>query len=156
MKKKVYIITGAPDARKSSVIRALTGIRDTKTFDIQFENSEKAISTHVMATSPNELDAKGYDRGMTPQQLIEYLKNLKKKETAVILPIRSVKPKFNLPVASEYIQVLVNEGFEIAKVAMFNDEILLPNGIQGEVFTSTEEIPSNLIASQLRELWGIV
>jgi hypothetical protein len=156
MKKKVYIITGAPNSRKSSVIRALTGIRDTKTFNIQFENSEKAISTHVMATSPNELDSMGYDQGMTPQQLIEYLNNLNKNESAVILPIRSVNPKFNLPVASVYIQALVNAGFEIATVAMFNDEILLPNGILGEVFTLTEEIPSNLTASKLREFWGIV
>lgn len=156
MKKKVYIITGAPDARKSSVIRALTGIRDTKTFNIQFENSEKAFSTHVMATSPNELSVEAYPNGMTPQQLIEYLNNLNKNESAVILPLRSIEPNFDLPVASEYIQALANAGFEIAKVAMFNDEILLPNGIQGEVFTSTGEIPSNLIASQLRELWGIV
>lgn len=156
MRKKIYIVTGAPNVRKSSVIRALTGIRDKKTFDIQFENSEKALSTHIMATSPNELSIEGFRNGMTTQQLIDYLNNLDKNETAVILPLRSVEPKFNLPVASEYIQALHNEGFEIAEVAMFNDEILLPNGVQGKVFTSTEEIPSNLTASKLREFWGIV
>lgn len=154
MKKKVYIITGAPDARKSSVIRALTGIRDTKTFDIQYlEGKEK---THVMVVSCNEKGSTKFPNGLTPQQLIDYFKNLDKNVTSVILPIRSIKPKFNLPLASEYIQALANAGFEIAKVAMFNDEILLPNGIQGEVFTLTKEIPSNLTASKLREFWGIV
>jgi hypothetical protein len=156
LKKKVYIITGAPDARKSSVIRALTGIRDTKTFDIQFENSEKAFSTHVMATSPNELSVEAYPNGMTPQQLIDYLINLNKNESAVILPLRSIEPNFDLPVASEYIQALVNAGFEIAEVIMFNDEIHLPNGVQGTPIMSNENIPSNLTASRLREIWGIV
>lgn len=154
MKKKVYIITGAPNARKSSVIRALTGIRDTKTFQIQFE--EGVRETQVMATSPNELDSMGYDNGMTPQQLIDYVKNLNEDVTAAIIPIRSVRPKFNLPVASEYIQALVNAGFEIMPVAMFNDFIALPNGVQGEVFASNENIPSNLSASKLRKFWGIL
>lgn len=154
MIKKLYIIAGEPDARKSSVIRALTGIRDTKTFRIQFEG--ESIQTHVMATSPNELDSMGYTNGMTPQQLIDYINNLNKNETAVILPIRSVNPRFNLPIASEYIQALNNAGFEIAEVAMFNNAFTLPNDVQGTVLMSNENIPSNLTASKLRKLWGIV
>jgi len=151
----VYIITGAPDARKSSVIRALTGIRDTKTFNIQFENSEKAFSTHVMATSPNELSVDAYPNGMTPQQLIDYLNNLNKNEAAVIMPLRSIEPNFDLPIASEYIQALVNAGFAIMPIAMFNDEIALPTGVQGKVFESNQSIPSNLIAMRLRVFWKI-
>jgi hypothetical protein len=154
MNKRLYIITGAPNVRKSSVIRALTGIRDTKSFQIQFQ--EGIINTHVMATSPNELDSMGFDNGMSPQLLVEYLKNLNEDITAAIIPIRSVNPKFNLPVASEYIQALHNEGFEIAEVAMFNEAIPLPNGVQGTVLMSNENIPSNLTASKLRKLWGII
>jgi hypothetical protein len=154
MNKRLYIITGAPNVRKSSVIRALTGIRDTKSFQIQFEAGIR--KTHVMATSPNELDSMGFDNGMSPQLLVEYLKNLNEDITAAIIPIRSVNPKFNLPVASEYIQALHNEGFEIAEVAMFNEAIPLPNGVQGTVLMSNENIPSNLTASKLRKIWGIV
>ncbi len=156
MKKKVYIITGAPDTRKSSVIRALTGIRDTKTFNIQFENSEKTFSTHVMATSPNELSVDAYPNGMTPQQLIDYLNNLNKNVAAVILPLRSIEPNFDLPVASEYIQALVNAGFEIAQVIMFNVAVPLPNGVQGIDIESNRNVPSNFTASRLRKIWGIV
>jgi hypothetical protein len=156
MKKKVYIITGAPNVRKSSVIRALTGIYQTDTFQIQFENNPKPVETHVMVASPNEIKSTVYKQGVTIQQLIVYLNNLHKNETSVILPLRSVEPKFNLPFASEYIQSLVNAGFEIMPVAMFNDEIPLPNGIQGKVFESTAETPANLTASRLRKLWGIV
>ena len=156
MKKKIYIITGSPDIRKSSVVRALTGIRDTKTFQIQFEKVSKPVSTHVMVTSPNELSISRYRNGMTPHQLIDYLNNLDENEAAVILPLRSIRTKFNLPVASEYIQSLVNAGFEIAEVAMFNEAITLPNGVNGTVLMSNQNIPSNLTASRLRKIWGIV
>jgi hypothetical protein len=154
MNKRLYIITGAPNVRKSSVIRALTGIRDTKTFQIQFQ--EGIIKTHVMATSPNELSIASYRTGMTAQQLIDYLNNLHEDETAVILPIRSIEPNFDLPLASEYVEELVYAGFEIAEVAMFNEAIPLPNGVQGTVLMSNENIPSNLTASKLRKLWGII
>jgi hypothetical protein len=109
-----------------------------------------------MATSPNELDSMGFDNGMSPQQLIEYLKNLNEDITAAIIPIRSVNPKFNLSIASVYIQELENAGFEIAEVAMFNEAITLPNGVQGIVLMSNQNIPSNLTASKLRKVWGIV
>jgi hypothetical protein len=154
MKKKVYIITGAPNVRKSSVIRALTGIRDTKTFEIQFE--EGVLKTHVMVTSPNELSIESYRTGMTTQQLIDHLNNLIDDEQAVILPLRSVEPKFNLPLASEYIQVLVNAGFEIAQVIMFNVAVPLPHGVQGIDIESNRNVPSNCTASRLRKIWGIV
>jgi ABC-type transport system involved in cytochrome c biogenesis ATPase subunit len=55
MNKKLYIITGAPGKRKSSVIRALTGIFLTKTFQIQFENNPKFTQTHVMISAPKEI-----------------------------------------------------------------------------------------------------
>jgi hypothetical protein len=156
MNKRLYIITGAPNVRKSSVIRALTGIRDTSTFQLQFENELASTQTHVMVASPNEIKSSVYKNGMTPQELINYLNNLQKNETAVILPIRSVRPKFNLPLASEYLQALANAGFEIAEVAMFNEAITLPHGVQGTVLMSNQNIPSNLTASKLRKIWGIV
>ncbi|MEN9303178.1 MAG: hypothetical protein RL264_1607 [Bacteroidota bacterium] len=156
MIKRLYIITGAPNVRKSSVIRALTGVFLSDTFQIQFENDTTPTQTHVMIASPNEIKSTVYEQGMTIQQLFDYLNNLNENDTAVILPIRSVNPKFNLPVASEYIQALHNEGFEIAEVAMFNEAIPLPNGVQGTVLMSNENIPSNLTASKLRKIWGIV
>ncbi len=61
-----------------------------------------------------------------------------------------------MPVASEYIQALVNTGFEIAEVIMFNNEITLPISAQGVVVDSNRNIPSNLTASKLRKIWGIV
>ncbi len=154
MNKRLYIITGAPNVRKSSVIRVLTGIRDTKSFQIQFQ--EGVRKTHIMATSPNELDSMGFDNGMSPQLLVEYLKNLNEDITAAIIPIRSVNPKFNLPVASVYILELEKAGFVIAEVAMFNEAITLPNGVNGTLINNTHNTPSNQTASEVRKLWGII
>ena len=156
MNKMLYIITGAPNVRKSSVIRALTGVFLTDTFQIQFENDTTPTQTHVMIASPNEIKSTVYEQGMTIQQLFDYLNNLNENDTAVILPIRSANPKFNLPVASEYIQALHNEGFEIAEVAMFNEAIPLPNGVNGTLFNNTQNTPSNQTASEVRKLWGII
>lgn len=152
MNKKLYIIAGAPNMRKSSVIRALTGVRDTRTFTLQFEIDR--VNTHVMVTSPNEISSNVFPNGIGIQSLIELLSNL--NETAIILPLRSISPRFDLPVASEYIQALSNAGFEIAPVIMFNELIALPNGIGGEVLVSNENIPSNLTASKVRKIWEIL
>ena len=152
MNKQLYIITGAPNMRKSSVIRALTGVRDTRTFTLQFEIDR--VNTHVMVTSPNEIISNVFPNGIGIHSLIELLSNL--NETAIILPLRSISPRFNLPVASDYIQALLNAGFEIAPVIMFNEPIALPNGIEGEFLVSNENIPSNLTASKVRKIWEII
>jgi len=153
-KMKIFIITGAPNTRKSSVIRALTGVRDTKTFDVQFENIK--LKTHVVVVSSNEIVSKKFPKGMDPNQLVNYIKNLGNDVGAIILPLRSVKPALNLPEATEYIEILLDNGFDIQPVAMFNDEISLPKGVMGDTFYSTESNPSNLTASKLRKLWGIL
>ena len=129
MNKKLFIITGAPNSRKSSVIRALTGIYQTDTFQMQFANNPEVVETHVMVASPNEIKSTVYERGMNPQQLINYINNLNNDVTAVILPLRSSNSNFDLPLASEYIKALRGADFEIMIVAMFNDEIALPNGV---------------------------
>lgn len=151
---KIYIVPGAPNIRKSSVIRALTGIRDTKTFDVQFENGK--VKTHILVVSSNEIVSKKFQQGMDSNQLVNYIKNLGNDVGAIILPLRSVKPELNLPEATEYIEILLDNGFDIQPVAMFNDEISLPKGVVGETFDSTETTPSNLTASKLRKLWGVM
>ena len=152
MNKQLYIITGAPNMRKSSVIRALTGVRDNKAFEITYAHTE--INSYVMVTSPNEISSNVFPNGIGIHSLIELLSNL--NETAIILPLRSISPRFDLPVASDYIQALLNAGFEIAPVIMFNEPIALPNGIEGEVLVSNENIPSNLTASKVRKIWEII
>jgi hypothetical protein len=150
---KIYAITGAPNTRKSSVIRALTGVRNTTTFQIQF--SIRVISSHVMVTSCNEINYGEFPNGISPEQLIELINNLPTSVEAVIIALRSSRP-VNGILADVYIERLQQAGFQIMPVIMFNDPIPLPQGIQGISLDSNNRIPSNQTASEIRKIWGIV
>jgi hypothetical protein len=150
---KIYAITGAPNTRKSSVIRALTGVRNTATFDVQFVSG--ITKTHVMVTSCNEINYGQFPNGITPEQLIAIINNLPASVKAVIIALRSSKP-VNGILADVYIETLHQAGFQIMPVIMFNDPIVLPQGVQGISMSSNNRIPSNLTAAEIRKIWGIV
>lgn len=149
--KTIFIITGAPNDRKSSTIRALTGVRDTKPFEVEINGSTENV--FVMITSPNEVKSEAHPNGMSPRELVKFIKTLK-KETKVILPIRATKPLHGLPTAEEYIKVLHQASFEIATVAMYNSNVDLPEGVTGNLINNTSTTAANELAAQLRKLWG--
>jgi hypothetical protein len=150
---KIYTITGAPNTRKSSVIRALTGVRNTATFDVQFVSG--IIKTHVMVTSANEIRYARFPNGISPEQLIDIINNLPSDVKAVIIALRSSRP-VNGILADVYIERLHQAGFQIMPVVMFNDLIPLPRGVQGITLNSNNTIPSNLTAAEIRKIWGTV
>ncbi|MFY8167024.1 MAG: hypothetical protein ACOVJ8_10550 [Sediminibacterium sp.] len=150
--KTIYIITGAPNDRKSSTIRALTGVHNGKSFEVEINGITENV--FVMTTSPNEVTSKVLPNGISPDQLLRLIKSLK-KETKIILPIRSLGPLHNLPGAEEYIKILHNAGFTIAIVAMFNSSINLPTAVTGILVKDTQMTAANKLASKLRKLWSI-
>jgi hypothetical protein len=150
---KLHIITGAPNTRKSSVIRALTGVRDSRAFDIQFEHG--IVKTFVFLTSRNEIRYRNQPNAVSPEELVTFLNNLDSTIEAVIIPLRSTNP-VNGVFAETYIDFLNNNGFEIGTVVMFNTTVILPRNIEGELLISNSAIPSNLTASRVRKIWGIV
>jgi hypothetical protein len=152
MKQKVHIITGAPNVRKSSAIRALTGIYNSGDFNIQWLDSPSI--TEILSTSPNEFSTNTYPTGMTPQELIQWIKN-KHEVTRFIFPLRSSSPLFHLPLAGDYIKALNAADIEVAPVAMFNTEVPLPNVVNGLLIENTTQIPSNALAHKIRKLWGL-
>jgi hypothetical protein len=149
--KTIYIITGAPNDRKSSTIRALTGVHNTKIFDVEINGINQKV--YVMTTSPNELTTDDFPNGISPTQLVELIKGLK-NETKVVLPLRTSNPKHDLPDAVEYIKVLHNAGFDLSDVAMYNNEIPLPVGVGSTLLDNTRTTAANLMASKLRKLWS--
>jgi hypothetical protein len=150
---KLYIITGAPNTRKSSVIRVLTGVRDSRAFDIQFEHG--IVKTFVFLTSRNEIRYRNQPNAVSPEELVTFLNNLDSTIEAVIIPLRSSNP-VNGIFAETYIELLNNEGFPINTVVMFNSAVNLPSNVDGELLISNNTIPSNLTASRVRKIWGIV
>ena len=83
------------------------------------------------------------------------MNNLDSTIEAVIIPLRSTNA-VNGIFAETYIDVLNNNGFVIGTVVMFNTTVILPRNIEGELLTSNSTIPSNLTASRVRKIWGIV
>jgi hypothetical protein len=150
---KIYIITGAPNTRKSSVIRALTGVRNTATFDIQFQFG--VVKTHVMVTSSNEIRYKQFPDGISPDQLIQIIQNLPPFVEAVMIALRSSRPVNGIG-AEVYIERLNQAGHQIMPVVQFNDAVVLPTNVQGVVLPSNTTIPSNLTASEIRKIWELV
>jgi hypothetical protein len=151
--KTIYIITGAPNDRKSSTIRALTGVHNGKSFDVDIDGTIEKV--FVITTSPNEITSDAFPVGISPTQLVELIKGLK-NESKVVLPLRTSNTKHNLPCADQYINVLQVAGFEIANVAMFNNNINLPAGVTGTLITNTRTSAANQLASTLRKLWGFI
>lgn len=150
---KIYIITGAPNTRKSSVIRVLTGVRNTATFDIQFQS--RVVKTHVMVTSSNEIRYKQFPNGISPDQLLHIIQNLPPSVEAVMIALRSSRPVNGIG-AEVYIDRLNQAGHQIMPVVMFNDAVTLPPNVQGVVLPSNNSIPSNLTSSEIRKMWEII
>lgn len=150
---KIYIITGAPNTRKSSVIRVLTGVRNTATFDIQFQFG--VLKTNVMVTSSNEIRYKQFPNGISPDQLIQIIQNLPPSVEAVMIALRSSRPVNGIG-AEVYIERLSQAGYQIMPVVQFNDAAVLPINVQGVVLPSNNTIPSNLTASEIRKVWELV
>ncbi len=150
---KIYIITGAPNSRKSSVIRVLTGVRNTATFDLQFQFG--VVNTHVMVTSCNEIRYKQFPNGISPDQLLHIIQNLPPSVGAVMIALRSSRPVNGIG-AEVYIDRLNQAGHQIMPVVMFNDAVTLPPNVQGVVLPSNNSIPSNLTSSEIRKMWEII
>jgi len=150
--KTLFIITGAPNDRKSSTIRALTGVYNGKSFEVEINGVTEKV--YVMTTSPNEVVSKSLPNGINPKDLVKLIKE-RKDESKIILPIRAIKPLKGLPAADVYIKTLHDAGFEIATIAMFNINLNLPNGVTGTLISNTGTTAANKLASKLRKLWGI-
>jgi hypothetical protein len=149
--KMIYVITGAPNDRKSSTIRALTGVYNGKSFEVEINGTTEKV--YVMTTSPNEVESKLSPNGISPKDLVKLIKGLK-DETKIILPIRAIKPLKGLPAADVYIKALHDAGFELATIAMYNITISLPHGVTGTLINNTGTTAANKLASKLRKLWG--
>jgi hypothetical protein len=150
--KTIFIITGAPNDRKSSTIRALTGVNNGKSFEVEINGSAEKV--YVMTTSPNEVVSKSLPNGINSKDLVKLIKGIK-DETKIILPIRAIKPLKGLPAADVYIKAFHDAGFELATIAMYNINVNLPKGVTGTLINNTRTVAANKLASMLRKLWNI-
>lgn len=135
---KIYIIVGDSYTRKSSTIRALTGVRDNDNFTIQFQNGN--IGTfRIRSTSLQE-------KGILPETSINEINQSNCNFAIICLRFDSIK---NRPSYDVYLNAFQNNNWEIMPLVFFNRN---PNNIEALVIP-TRNTPSNEIANIIRNHW---
>ena len=146
--KKVFIVMGKSNSRKSSVIRCLSGCRDSKgNWNIATRNSKKD-KFFVNITSPQEKNGVG----ISPEEFVELLKNVKDENVLTALQSKSSS---NQPNGEAYLQALINAGFDIQPLILFDDTVNT-QGLNAHIIVNSPSKPCNQTAAEIRNIWIII
>lgn len=141
---KIYLILGDGETKKSSTIRALTGIHKHDKWKI--ETNHGIIDIYVQIQSLQECNA----------DLATFIEDIKEFEYALV-PLRvSGTSKQNNGL--EYIKTFIENGLEIVQIVLLGIKELpykLPPNLPKPLpIEDSENIPSNKIAHLIRNQWG--
>jgi hypothetical protein len=147
MKKKVYIILGKSNSRKSSVLRCLTGCAVT-----QGEWNMRLLSGtvedfYISVTSPQERNK----IGIPVNEFIQEISERNENKLIIALQSRSTSQQ---PNGENYLQAFINAGFDIQTIVCFDENANTLN-LPVQHYNSLE-VPTNQTASEVRNMWGIV
>jgi hypothetical protein len=147
MNLHVWILLGGADTRKGSTIRALTGIRDKKLFDVMLTSGQTIqILAEIMSVN-EEKDA------VAPKAWVEQFT----KETGpqnLIVAFR-LRPARNSE-AEDYIRELVRAGAIIESIITLGEttpDWVAKFAIPNEHIFDTKTTPTNAIAHKVRQFW---
>ena len=149
---KTYIVIGDASAGKSSVVRALSGVRNSDE-RIMARTGGKKFSLWAKDSSLQEAR-------ITPQ---EYIGEAKLRNTdAVLLTLwpRAVSPRSGnpnrFPNAHGYIQEFLNEGWSIQDVVTLNNPLTLslPPKLSSTNFNNVHTNPFNVFVASIRANWN--
>jgi hypothetical protein len=147
MEKKVYIILGKSNSRKSSVLRCLTGCSVKQgRWQMQLLNGITSCF-YVSITSPQERNTIGIPVNAFIQEISE------RNEDYLIIALQS-RSTSQQPHGEYYIQALIDAGFDIQTLACFDENANILN-LPVQYYNSLD-VATNQTASQVRKLWGIV
>jgi hypothetical protein len=143
---EVYLILGDHNVRKSSTVRALTGIgnRGTRTGATITGNIDVYIE--VRALQENNIQPSDFTQQVVPASGCQY----------VLVPLR-IQQVNNLPSGNDYIQHFITAGWTMQQVVVLGMAFIppLPGGAPNPNFIPQAPMtPANNIASQIRGWWG--
>lgn len=142
----VYAILGDSNTRKSSTVRALTGVAQRK--EVRVATVAGDIDVFVNIKSLQEAN-------ISPQQFIREV--AAGEYTNVLVPLLVSEMNIH-PQEADYIQAFLNAGWTIQQLVVLGALSLatpLPAGIPRPNFVSdSTSIPVNRIASRVRSWWG--
>jgi len=151
---KLYIIIGNEESRKSSTIRALTGVRDTKKFKISVPDKRNVIEVYVKTTSFQEANG-----GTYPKEATIELTNCGCECAIICLWNKSAnhpKSKKLMPDFIDYINEFSKAGFTIQSPKIFLDKEDIVMKLSTDILiNNTIDKPANEIAALVRKHWNI-
>jgi hypothetical protein len=147
----VYIIVGAGQTRKSSTIRALTGVGRTKVVSVRLAGGQD-MNVLVRVQSLQE-------EGIEPERFVQFVQGVDPHVENILLPLRVGNN--HLPNAGAYINTFLLHHWHIADVVVLGQQDL-PLGLDqiqrdfGDPLAvpNVEDLPVNEIAHSLRDRWG--
>jgi energy-coupling factor transporter ATP-binding protein EcfA2 len=142
--KKIYLIIGEKNSGKSSIIRALTGIRISGKINIAIPTE---VTFYVQLMSFQE------EAMQNPSNAIKSLKKINCESNLCALRLNKTQ---NFPDAQTYIDALINEGWEIAGIIVLGENNLQQQFHQLCVHTINppKEYSINKNASKIRKWWS--
>lgn len=147
--RRVFIVVGHSGSRKSSTIRALTGVGNRKVFQVM-QIDRTILNIYVRPASLQE------DR-ITPGDFIRFVENLDGNPD-VLLALRSrASQRGEFPDAMEYALQFERAGWQIAGVAALQEATLDPlteNAPQPIPIPDSQNMPANEIADTIRGVWN--
>ncbi|MBI1821152.1 MAG: hypothetical protein HY036_01780 [Nitrospirae bacterium] len=146
----VYVILGDTNMKKSSTVRALTGVGQKKEFEIATNSGNLKVFTLISALQESEI---------SPEKFIDFVK--KGGYQNVLIPLWiSGRKRGNFPSGNEYLQEFMKANWHIEHIVILGghdlpNHTVLPDGVSAPLFISnSNQQPANRIASQIRGEWG--
>jgi hypothetical protein len=144
---RVWALIGSAGVRKSSTMRALTGVGKVSralphVLDLSFLNGSRRTIVH-----PNALQEINITSAFFIQTVLDSVEE-------VIVALRYENRR--LGSASDYLTAFRRSGWTIAGYAMLGHNATLPGFADGIPIERASSTPSNSIAAQLRQAWGII
>ncbi len=147
--RRVFIVVGNSGSRKSSAIRALTGVGYRKVFHVM-QIDRTILNIYVRPASLQE------DR-ITPGDFIRLVENLEGNPD-VLLALRSQAARNGqFPDATQYASQFERAGWQIAGVAVLQGgpfDRLTNNAPRPVEIPESQSMPANEIASRIRGRWN--
>ena len=147
MNKKLFIVFGKANSRKSSMIRCLTGAgQQQDNWMIGTENGNEDFL--VCVTSPQDKNG----TGISPAETISLFKKTNCRNIITALQSQSSSDH---PNGEVYLKAFVNAGFEIQVIACLDPDANTLN-LEGSLIENSNTRPDNEMASILRPLWNLI
>ncbi len=142
---RVFIIMGHRKVRKTSTIRALTGVYKFGEWDVTTSDmGVLKIYIHLSALQ---------EKMITPEVFLRDNKN----HENILVPLR-IDGGYKYPKGIEYIKKIIEAKWVIAGVVVLKEQELVNSGFLDErrlhFLPNSENTPSNQIASKIRNWWN--